>query len=60
MGRRDGQLGRDLVERVLGRGQAELALEQRGLGGVFVGIREAQALGRVEKLLGFLHKARQV
>ena len=35
---RDGQLGRDLVERMLGRRQAELALEKRGLGRIPVRI----------------------
>lgn len=36
IGGRDGQLGRDLVERMLGRRQAELALEKGRLGGISV------------------------
>lgn len=56
----DGELGRDFVERMLRRGEAELALEEGGLGGVLVGVREAKALGGIEELLGLLDEAREV
>lgn len=41
---RDRKLGGDLIERVLGGREAELALEQRGLGRILVGFAEVQAL----------------
>lgn len=56
--RRDGELGCDLVERVLRVGQPKLALEEGGLGRVLVGIGQVQALGRIKQLLCLLHKAR--
>lgn len=60
--RGDGQLGGDFVQRRLAAGQAELILEQGGLGRVAVGIGEVQALHRINQLLGsrlcLLHKIR--
>ena len=60
VGRGDGQLGIDLAEGRLRGGQAELALEERGLGGVAVGAGEVESLGRVDELVGLLHDAREV
>lgn len=60
IGRWDRELGGDLEKRVLGIWESELVLEEGGFGGVAVGVAEIQALGRVEQLLCFLHKAREV
>jgi hypothetical protein len=54
------ELGVDLVERVLRRGEAELALEQGRLGRVFIGVGEVQPLGWIQELLRLLDKAREV
>ncbi len=40
IGRGDGELGGDLIERVLRRGKSELVLEEGGFGRVSVGIGE--------------------
>jgi hypothetical protein len=50
-GRRDGQLGGDLVQRVLRGRQAELALEERGFGGILVAVGQVETLHWVEELL---------
>ena len=57
IGSGDGELGGDLVERVLRRGKSKLILEEGGFGRVSVGIGEIQPLGRIEELLCFLHEA---
>lgn len=54
VGRRYREFGIDLVEGVLGGGQAELVLEERSFGGVSIGGRQIQALGRIDELLGLL------
>jgi len=53
------ELGGDLVQRVLRVGQAELALEQRGLGRVLVRRAEVEPLGGIQQLLRLLDEARQ-
>lgn len=60
VGGRDGQLSVDLVERGLGVGKAELVLEKRGFGWIAIGAGQIEPLGRVNKLLGLLHDAREV
>ncbi len=50
--RRDGKLGGDLEQGRLGARETELALEERGLGGVSVGVGQVQALHGVDQLLG--------
>ena len=51
IGRGDGQLGKDLVERGLSAGKSELVLEQGGLGWVSIGVGEIQPLHRINQLL---------
>ena len=60
VGGRYGQLGGDLVEGVLARGEAELVLEQGGFGRVFVGVGQGEALDGFQQLLGLLHKIGEV
>lgn len=60
IGGRDGELGVDLVEGMLGGGESELVLEEGGLGGVTIRVGQVQALHRVEKLLGLLDDAGEV
>lgn len=48
IGRRDGELSVDLVERVLGGREAELVLEERRLGRILVRVGQVQPLGRVQ------------
>lgn len=52
---RDGQLGGDFVEGILGRRETELTLEQRRLGRIPVRAGEIQSLCRVNELLCLLH-----
>lgn len=58
--RRDRELGGDFEEGMLGVWQPELILEEGGFGGVSIGVGKIRALSRIEQLLRFLHKAREV
>lgn len=55
-----GELGVDFVEGMLGGREAELVLEEGGLGRVSVGVGEIQALHRIQQLLSLLDEAGNV
>lgn len=48
----DGKLGGDLKQGRLGARETELALKERGFGGVSIGVRQVQALHGINQLLG--------
>lgn len=60
VGRRNGELGTDFTKGVLGGRQAELVLEERRFGGILVGARQVESLGRINQLLGLLYDVGKV